>query len=49
MRLCVVAASPDAPEGATLEAVRAPETEVAAYLRAWAEPNRVGMARLLSS
>jgi hypothetical protein len=50
----VVAASPealevDAPDAAPHDAVRAPEIEVAAYLRAWAELNRVGMPRIRSS
>lgn len=36
----------DAPASVTHDAVRGPEVEIAAYLRAWAELNSVGMPRV---
>jgi hypothetical protein len=38
----------DPPASMTPDAIRGPEIEIAAYVRAWAELNSVGMPRLLA-
>ena len=39
----------DAPPAMTPDHLRAPEVEIAAYLRAWSELNSVGMPRVQQS